>query len=188
MNSYFKSFLKKNKNIFFSTARAGNVVGGGDWSKNRLIPDIIKSFMKNKKVLIKNPNSVRPWQHVMEPIFGYMLLAKKLYGKSLLNGQSFNFGPHKEKNFKVVNIVNQLSKLIKKKNFYNIKKKNFFQETKLLRLISDKSYKILGWKTVLSMRQVISLILEWYTDYFNKQSQYKITLKQIKDYENIVLK
>ena len=189
MKSYYESFLRKNKKLFFCTARAGNVIGGGDWSKNRLIPDIIRSFLKNKKVSIKNPNSVRPWQHVIEPLFGYMLLSKKLDKNTSLNGQSFNFGPISAKSYKVIDLVSQLEKLFKKTNFYNIKKNKNFHETNHLKLISKKAKKKLGWETILSIKEVIYLIYEWYYNVSNdKKNYYKKILDQINNYEKQRLK
>lgn len=189
MKSYFEAFLKKNKKILFSSVRAGNVIGGGDWSKNRIIPDIIKSFTSNKKLQIKNPNSVRPWQHVIEPLFGYMLLSKLLYEKRYLNGQSFNFGPAKKKDYKVIELVKQLGKLFKRKKFYKIIKKKNFHETRFLRLISSKAKKKLRWKTVLSIEEVIYFIYDWYFTFSkSKDKVYHKTLEQIKIYENKTLK
>lgn len=189
LKSYYESFLKKNKKIFFCTARAGNVIGGGDWSKNRLIPDIVKSFLRNKKVLIKNPNSIRPWQHVMEPLYGYLLLSKKLDKNPLLNGQSFNFGPISAKNYKVIDLVSHLGELFKKKNFYIIKKIKKFNETKNLKLISKKAKSKLEWKTILSIKEVIYLIYDWhYNDNKKKNNSYNKTLDQINNYENKRLK
>ena len=91
--SYFKSILKKNKNISIATARAGNVIGGGDWSSYRLIPDCVKAWSQNKAVKIRSPNSTRPWQHVLEPLSGYIALSYYLKKNKKINGASFNFGP-----------------------------------------------------------------------------------------------
>ena len=93
-HSYFNSSLKNKKNLCFATARAGNVIGGGDWSKDRIIPDLIRSLKLKKNLKIRYPNSTRPWQHVLEPIYGYIVLAYNLYNyKKKTNGESFNFGP-----------------------------------------------------------------------------------------------
>ena len=100
--SYFP--LKKTK-VLIGIARAGNVIGGGDWSENRLIPDCIKSWSKNKKVLLRNPNSTRPWQHVLEATRGYLKLAQSLKKNKKLHGEAFNFGPNYTKNYKVLIVV-----------------------------------------------------------------------------------
>ena len=90
---YFNSFFKNLPNIRLSTVRAGNVIGGGDWAKFRIVPDCVKAWKDNKSVIIRNPNSTRPWQHVLEPLSGYLHLASRLKSNEILNGQSFNFGP-----------------------------------------------------------------------------------------------
>ena len=95
--AYRESFFR-DRNIGIATARAGNVIGGGDWAKDRLIPDILKSFQNKKEVIIRNPNSIRPWQHVLEPIFGYLLLAENLFNKPKSFSDAFNFGPNHESN------------------------------------------------------------------------------------------
>ena len=109
--SYFESYFKYDKkNINIATTRAGNVIGGGDWSKNRLIPDIIRSVEKKKYLVVRNLKSTRPWQHVLEPIFGYIQLAYNLNFNSKLNGESFNFGPYKAKNYDVKQILDIFQK------------------------------------------------------------------------------
>ena len=93
--SYFKSFLKNKKNLSIVSVRAGNILGGGDWSRDRIIPDCVKSWKKEKSVFLRNPNSIRPWQHILDAINGYLLLAKINSKSKKFNGQSFNFGPEK---------------------------------------------------------------------------------------------
>ena len=126
IQTYFNSFLIKKKNIKIAVARAGNVVGGGDWSKDRLIPDCMKSWSKNKKVLIRNPNSTRPWQHVVEVVYGYMVLAKQLSTNSRLHGEVFNFGPSYSKKYKVKEILNYF-KFLWKRCTWKTKKMNTIQ-------------------------------------------------------------
>ena len=115
IQSHISSFfpLKKTK-VLICIARAGNVIGGGDWSKNRLIPDCVKSWSKNKKVLIRNPQSTRPWQHVLEAVGGYLLLALNLQKNKKLHGEVFNFGPNNTKNYSVISLVKLMKKHWKK--------------------------------------------------------------------------
>ena len=94
ISSYIRSFFLKDETIRIGIARAGNVIGGGDWAENRIIPDCIRSWAKNKTVLLRNPNSTRPWQHVLEPLSGYLNLAINLNESNKLHGEAFNFGPH----------------------------------------------------------------------------------------------
>ena len=123
IQSYIKSFYN-NKKIQIVVGRAGNVIGGGDWSKDRLIPDCFKSWSKKNISLIRNPNSTRPWQHVIEVVYGYILLAKKLDENSKLNGQIFNFGPSYKKNYKVKEILVYFRSLWNLCRWRFIKKKN----------------------------------------------------------------
>ncbi len=182
--SYFSSFFKNSKNIKIATARAGNVIGGGDWSKNRLIPDIIKSLKNNKTLIVRNLNSTRPWQHVLEPLFGYIYLASNLNRNKKLNGESFNFGPFKAKNYTVKKIL-----IIFKKNFKSLKwrehNKKFFKESALLNLNCKKAYKKFNWKSKLSFKETLDETIYWYKNY-KKNGIKKITLNQIKKYMNSI--
>ena len=185
LNSYYHSFKVKNKKLLFCTARAGNVIGGGDWSKDRLVPDIMKSWAKGKKAQIKNPKSIRPWQHVLEPLFGYMKMGIILSSKEKLNGQSFNFGPSKRKIYKVIDLVRKLESSMNLKKRYTIKKNIHFKETKILKLNSLKAKKILNWQAYLNLQEMVTYISTWYLNYFKKDTNmYKFTLSQIQDYEN----
>ena len=180
--SYYHSFFNKSKYIKIASARAGNVIGGGDWSKNRLIPDIMKSLTKNKKLMIRNLNSTRPWQHVLEPLFGYIYLAHNLGINKKLNGESFNFGPFKAKNYTVKRILQ-----IFKKNFHSLRweKKNssFFKESALLNLNCKKAYLKFRWKSKLNFFETINETIYWYKNY-KKDGTKNVTFKQIKNYLN----
>ncbi len=144
IDSYIKSFFnlkdynKKHKTLIAS-ARSGNVIGGGDWSKDRLVPDIIKAiFKENKKLIIRNPDSIRPWQFVLEPLYGYMLLAKKLYeGKKEFSG-AWNFGPHKENYSTVRELVEEAIKILGIGS-YIVKRDNTKHEAELLKLDITKA-------------------------------------------------
>ena len=144
IKSYYECYFKKNKSQLIAVARAGNVVGGADWSKDRLIPDCMKAWSKNKKVNIRNPNSTRPWQHVLEALHGYLILAKNLKKNSKLNGEPFNFGPRLSQNKSVKSLLEEM-----KINWHNVKwkviknKKNVY-ESKLLKLNSLKAEKKLN--------------------------------------------
>ena len=189
LNAYYHSFLKDNKKLLFCTARAGNVIGGGDWSKDRLIPDIIKAWSKNKKTIIKSPASIRPWQHVLEPLFGYLKLGLSLSKNKNLNGQSFNFGPSQKKTYKVIELVKKLEKFFELKKMFKIKKNKVFKETKVLKLDSAKAYKKLKWKTILDLNELSFYISEWYKAFYtNKKKLPQITFNQISRYEKKAFK
>jgi CDP-glucose 4,6-dehydratase len=189
LNSYYHSFLKGKTNISFCTARAGNVIGGGDWSQDRLIPDIIKAWSKKKKTIIKSPNSIRPWQHVLEPLLGYLKLGFYLNKNKKFNGHSFNFGPTQKKSYKVIDLVKKLEKFWKFKKMYIIKKNTKFKETKILRLDSNKALKKLNWKTFFSLSELSFYISEWYVAYYSKEKKMlNLSLNQINNYEKKVFK
>ena len=182
IQSYYKSFLNKNKNVKIAIARAGNVIGGGDWSPNRIIPDCVTKWSQNKILKIRNPNSTRPWQHVFDVISGYVILALSLIKNKKINGESFNFGPSKLNNFKVIDLI----KLIKKywvDGRISIQKNNGFKEAKLLQLNSNKSNKILNWKPILNVKDSISITGLWYKTFYGKKTNmYKFSLFQLENY------
>lgn len=182
--AYSKTFFKKKK-IGVATARAGNVIGGADWSENRIVPDIVNSIKNNKKLIIRNPKATRPWQHVLEPINGYLILGYKLYKYPKKFSQSWNFGP---KGNQVKNVKNILE--IFKSYFNPLKvkikfiKKRKHKEAKLLKLNSNKASINLNWKCKWNMNQAIYQTAKWYKNFlFNKDTKNLIKI-QILDYFN----
>jgi len=191
IQSYISSFfpLKRTKTLI-GVARAGNVIGGGDWSANRLIPDCVKSWSKNKKVLIRNPKSTRPWQHVLEAISGYLLLALELRKNRKLHGEVFNFGPNNNKNYNVIFLVQLIKKYWKEVSWKVAKqgKKNFY-ESNLLKLNSNKAKKKLKWKCILSFDETIGMVADWYKNYYIKtKNMFETSSNQIKKYEKFLNK
>jgi CDP-glucose 4,6-dehydratase len=185
VNSYNRSFFEK-KNIFVATARAGNVIGGGDFSKDRILPDYIRSLLKNKRLILRSPDSIRPWQHVIDPLYGYLLLLMKLYKNETITSNDFNFGPKKSNNKSVNYVINLINKdfnnsvrVIKKVN----SSKNY-HESKILMLNSDKSKKILNWQTKYNLEQSIKLTSFWFKEFFAKKNILKLTQNQITNYFN----
>jgi CDP-glucose 4,6-dehydratase len=191
IRSYVNSFFSHKKNkVLIATARAGNVIGGGDWSSNRLIPDCVRSWSKKKKVIIRSPHSTRPWQHVLEAIYGYITLAINLNKNSSLHGEAFNFGPLNHQNYKVASVI-KLMKRYWKNVSWRMHKNNFkiFKESSLLKLNSHKSKKILKWRSVLTFQENISLVANWYKNfYLNSKETYKLTSSQIELYQKILIK
>tara|TARA_Y100000590_G_scaffold415483_1_gene513272 strand:+ start:225 stop:1328 length:1104 start_codon:yes stop_codon:yes gene_type:complete len=191
IQSYISSFfpLKKTKTLI-AVARAGNVIGGGDWSLNRLIPDCVKSWSKNKKVLIRNPKSTRPWQHVLESVGGYLLLASSLQKNKKLHGEAFNFGPNFATNYNVLFLVRTMRKYWKKVS-WKIEKKNKsnFFESSLLKLNCNKAKNILKWRCILTLNETISLVANWYKKYYSDSKKIQeTTFNQIKEYEKLLIK
>ena len=186
IKSYFESYFnKKNSKVLLGIARAGNVIGGGDWSMDRLIPDCIKSWSKKKKVILRNPNSTRPWQHVIEAIWGYMLFSLKLNKNPSLSGEAFNFGPNNNADHKVINLVKLMNKSWEDA-VWKFDKKNFFYESKLLKLNSNKAKKYLKWKCIMSFSQTVKMVAEWYKSYYKKSNHTIITDAQIKYYMKLL--
>ena len=189
--SYIECFFK-NSPVRVAIGRAGNVIGGGDWSKDRFIVDCFKSWVKNKPVLIRSPNATRPWQHVLEALNGYLKLAIKLNNNKKLNGQIYNFGPDKKSNYKVIDILKLIKKNWKEVSWI-IKKDNKLKETILLKLNSTKAKKSLGWRNVLTINQTVELIIDWYKNYYFINSKVKnsiinLTNKQIEFYQRKIIK
>ncbi len=181
--SYINSFFDKKRRKTLAVARAGNVIGGGDYSKDRLVPDIISSILRRKKIFIRNPKSVRPWQHVLDPISGYLILAQKLFYKQIsVNNQSWNFGPDLPNCKTVEYIAKYFSKKTGLKiRFLKERSKIFKKETQLLRLNNNKAKKILKWKPKWPLDKCLDKILDW-NNKKTKINKQKICLKQIRDY------
>lgn len=182
IESYFSSFLKRNKNLKIAIARAGNVIGGGDWSKDRLIPDCAKSWKSKKPVILRNPNSTRPWQNVLDVIRGYMILAKTLREKINLNGKPFNFGPQSNENYSVIDVIKLLKKNWKNFNFKIQNSKKNYKEANLLKLNSNKANVLLKWKCALKFKQSVELTANWYKNYFNTKNVKKTSLLTLENY------
>jgi len=180
--SYYKSFFFKNQQMIASV-RAGNVIGGGDYSLDRLIPDVFKSAKKNKKMYLRNPNSVRPWQHVLEPLNGYLLLAQKIHNKKIKKlEQNWNFGPNISSCKSVKFLTTYLSKHLNTKIFGDKTKNNFFKpETDILRLSNNKSKKFLKWHPKWSIIKSLDIIIDW-NKKIKYQKPYDVCIEQIKDY------
>tara|TARA_B100000767_G_scaffold181949_1_gene169903 strand:+ start:133 stop:1206 length:1074 start_codon:yes stop_codon:yes gene_type:complete len=184
VNSFIQSFTKKGflKNKI-STARSGNVLGGGDYSRNRLMPDILNAINHNKELVIRSPEHVRPWQHVIEPIYGYLLLAQKQFQKKIMkSNHAWNFGPRMNNFIKVNQIIKKVKKIKNLKKI--VVKKSNIKETKILKLNSNKAMKNLKWKPKWNINQTIEKIIVW-NDLNKKNKKTKnICEDQIIDYLN----
>ena len=183
-NSYRKSFFSTNKTCFIASARAGNVIGGGDWSEDRLIPDVIKAVLENRSVLIRNPKAIRPWQHVLEPLSAYMLLAEKLYTDGCNYAESWNFGPDLKDVKSVEWIINKINELWSEPIHWDIDKSNHPHEAQKLILNCNKALSKLNWAPKWDINTALEKTIEWYKAYQNKNDLRSITLQQILTYEN----
>jgi len=185
ISSFHNSFLKNKKNIKIGIARAGNVIGGGDWAKDRIVPDCIKSWNKNSLVKIRNPNSTRPWQHVLEPLSGYLTLAAKLNNNSINSGEAYNFGPLANQNRTVLELLIEMKKTWKEAGWSIPPKydKKSFYESSLLKLNCDKALVELGWQPTLNFEETVLMTVEWYQNYYKgNKNMKKFTLNHIESF------
>jgi len=181
INSFFNpvDYDKKHRTLIAS-ARAGNVIGGGDWQRDRLMPDIIRAvFEKKEKVAIRNPNAIRPWQFVLGPLYGYLMLAQKLYKGEKEFSVAWNFGP-KERNYLTVKeFVETVLKTLKRGS-YVIKRDLNKHEADFLRLDISKAKKVLKWRPTFDLKQTLKLTLDWYKSFYDGGDILDITNQQIK--------
>lgn len=186
--SYIKSFFKPSESrVAVATARAGNVIGGGDWAEDRIVPDCVRSWSSGAKVSIRNPNATRPWQHVLEPLSGYLLLGANLLGRDMrVLGQSYNFGPDSTVNHPVSRLIEELGAYWSDAKWaYEQPAGSPQHEATLLKLSCDKALADLLWRPTLSFRETIQLTGEWYKGYYgtaSRESMYELTVKQIGEY------
>lgn len=177
VEKYVNYFSKKNKNIKVITVRAGNVLGGGDWTEKRLIPDIARAIIKKNKLKLRSTNSVRPWIHVLDCIHAYLYIASRMKENTIKNGSCWNVSNIKNKAYKTSDIVALFRKRL---DFNIIKEKNTFVEKKLLMLNASKIKKKLNWKPLYNFKECVDLTIEWYYNYIFKKKN--LTEKHIKYY------
>lgn len=188
IKSYIKSFFKGRKSpVKIGIGRAGNVIGGGDWAKDRIVPDCVKAWSNNETVELRNPLATRPWQHVLEPLSGYLNLAMSLNKDYTLHGEAFNFGPPSENSQTVLDLVKEMQKHWSQVKYEDISKKNDGPyESGLLKLNCDKALFYLKWKAVLDFEATIKMTSEWYKNYYNNEKAvYEFSKEQIKEYSSI---
>lgn len=192
ISSFVRSYLIDEENIRIGVARAGNVIGGGDWTKDRIVPDCYRAWSQNKCVELRAPGSTRPWQHVLEPLSGYLCLASALNSsKTIQNGEAFNFGPQQQNVFDVDYLVRELRNEWKRKhpdllsrNIMVATSDNFAsKEAKLLHLDITKAQALLNWKPKLSFSEVCKFTSDWYLNFFeNRHNSFDFSMEQIAQY------
>ena len=182
ISAYRRSFFSSNNTASLASARAGNVIGGGDWSEDRLIPDILRSFEKSEPVLIRNPLSTRPWQHVLEPLSGYLVLSQELF----LNGDEFaegwNFGPKDEDCKSVKWILDQLVNYWGTNASWTLDKNNNPHEAGFLKLDCSKALNRLNWSPRWNLQSTLKSIVDWHQIYMDGGDLKKQCLKEINNY------
>lgn len=168
---YVDSYFNCNESLVkIASARAGNVIGGGDWSEDRIVPDCMRAWSSSERVKLRSPNSTRPWQHVLEPLSGYLTLASKLDKSKVLNGNSFNFGPSVTENHSVLELVKMMGDSWEKVIWEDFSSnKEEFHESGLLKLNCDKAQGILNWQSTLTFKETIRFTVEWYKEFFESK-------------------
>ena len=187
ISSYINSFFPKEGNVRIGIARAGNVIGGGDWAENRIVPDCMRAASEGKKVELRKPNATRPWQHVLEPLSGYITLAKSLFKSNNYHGEAFNFGPSSMQVTNVGDLVNKMKKYWDDIDWLDASEKNgYLHESGLLKLNCDKAYTLLDWKSKWDIDVTLEETVRWYKEYYtgNKFNIRDLSLSQIEKYEN----
>ena len=177
--SYFSAPSSNNR---VASARAGNVIGGGDWSEDRLIPDAIKAFEANKPLMIRNPLATRPWQHVLEPLSGYLMLAQSLYQQGAAFDSGWNFGPRNEDNQTVQEVIDLLIFNWGKAVHWEKEGSEQPHEANLLKLDCSKAHTHLGWTPKWDLETAVQKIVQWQKAFQAKENMQEITLAQINHY------
>ena len=190
-SSFTKSFFNPNRyeihGVALATARAGNVIGGGDWSKDRLIPDILNSVLKKEPVRLRNPRSVRPWQHVLEPLHGYLMLAQKLYEVGGDYSSAWNFGPREEDAKSVVWVCTKLLEMMDASPAYeSLSEAEAPHEAHILKLNSSKAMELLGWQPKIDILHGISMVANWTKEFNREADMREVSLKQIFEFESLI--
>ena len=186
IRSYVESFFgSEDSNVRVGITRAGNVIGGGDWAVDRIVPDCMEAWANGETVDIRSPHATRPWQHVLEPLSGYLCLAVDLYLNSHHHGEAYNFGPSAGQNYPVNKLIDEMSK------YWNQIKWNdastdegHVHEAGLLKLNCDKALSDLEWHSTLQFEETVKMTVEWYKEYYQNQNQpmYDFTIGQIELY------
>ena len=186
-NSYRDSFFnlegyEESHHVLLASARAGNVIGGGDWGENRLIPDIMRSVSRDERVKIRNPDAIRPWQHVLEPLSGYLLLGQGLLEKKKEFAEAWNFGPSDRSSITVLEVVEKMKRAWGRVDFNIETNPNSLHEASLLRLDSSKALMKLKWRNVWGVENAFEKTMNWYKNFYEKG--FVLSENDITDYIN----
>lgn len=188
IKTYFHSYFNKPESkVKLSAVRAGNVIGGADWAANRLVPDMFRSWSNKEIVTIRSPYATRPWQHVLEPLSGYLKIGEALYSNKDLNGMAFNFGPNSDQNKTVLDLLIEISKYwdhAGDSKMYNIIPNLNFHEAGLLKLNCDRALHYLNWKPTMHFSETVEFTGSWYNTYYNQKDidMLEFTKQQISQY------
>jgi CDP-glucose 4,6-dehydratase len=186
--SYRSSYFHPNKHpqhgVGVATARAGNVIGGGDWSSERLIPDVLEAHARGEELILRNPAAVRPWQFVLEPLQGYMTLAERLHGDGQKFAEAWNFGPRDDDTLPVEAVVSRLAAHLKGGIRYRVAQGAAPHEAATLRLDCSKASARLGWRPKTSIDDALRLIADWHNEQLSSKNMQAVSLAQIRAFES----
>jgi CDP-glucose 4,6-dehydratase len=182
--AYRKSYFNVANSPALASVRAGNVIGGGDWSKDRLVPDILKAFEKKVPVVVRNPNATRPWQHVLEPLSGYLVLAQRLYEDGQLFAEGWNFGPKEEDCKSVGWILDKMVAQWSGSASWELDENNNPHEAGYLKLDCSKAAMYLGWYPKLRLEQTLEGIIKWHKAFLDGANMREICLTEIRNYQS----
>ncbi len=188
--SYFHSYFKTQDKVQVASARAGNVIGGGDWARDRIVPDCVRAWSEGKPVLIRSPQATRPWQHVLEPLSGYLTLAARLYDRDPgVQGESFNFGPNTMVEYPVLNLIQEMGKhwpWPTAQYVVSPEKTSGKKEASLLKLACDKAQSRLNWRALLDFSATAEFTSYWYRTFYREPgASQSLSLEQIQVYEQL---
>jgi len=192
IKSYYHSFFhNKNHSVKLAVGRAGNVIGGGDWARDRIIVDTVKAWSKKQSVEIRCPDATRPWQHVLEPLSGYLALGENLLINGSEDGEAFNFGPRVEQNRTVIDLLTTMADTWSAtipNTPYTVTGNVPFKEAGLLKLNCDKALFHLKWDATLNYHQTVTMTAGWYSAYYSgEENLFNVTERQIDEYQTIAL-
>jgi len=186
IRSYVESFFNgPDSNVRVGVTRAGNVIGGGDWAVDRIVPDCMEAWANGETVDIRSPHATRPWQHVLEPLSGYLVLAADLAQSGKNHGEAYNFGPSADQNYPVSKLIDEMSKYWDQIRWNDTSSNaGHVHEAGLLKLNCDKSLFDLQWYSALQFEETVKMTVEWYKAYYQNQEQsmYDFTINQIESY------
>jgi len=186
LHSYFTN---PETGVRLGIARAGNVIGGGDWATDRIVPDCMRAWSENKSVDIRSPHATRPWQHVLEPISGYLSLAANLKESPVLHGEPYNFGPPETQHYSVATLIDEMAKSWDHVKWNDVSQiQEHVHEAGLLQLNCDKALNDLQWSPTLDFEETVKMTIDWYREFYEVgKSMRDFAMKQIESYEHMAV-
>ncbi len=181
-SAFRRSFFENGSAVAVASARAGNVIGGGDWAADRIIPDSMRAFNNNQNLRVRNPDAIRPWQHVLEPLSGYMTLCEKMWAQPSKFSGGWNFGPEDESVSTVEEVTERISDLWGNNASWDKSNGDHPHEATLLKLDTTKAEEQLGWAPKWDLDMALEKTVNWYKSYYSDENMYEMSLKQIEEY------